>query len=670
MKEFQVPPAVSSEVAKLSISTLGHLTVRYKDRALAIAGRKARALLGFLAVSETHEATRERLTGLLWSEVEESNARASLRQALRELRLAFAEAGIDGLRTDKLSVALNRTLVEVDLSEVLEAAKDGRVHSRLLEVERTLEHLLDEFDSIDQAFRGWLLAKRQALRDRILHHLEQVLDAENGRRRTEVARAILNLDPTHEAAARALIRIKADVGDIGGALGIYRALWDLLDEEYDVEPSKETQELIAGIKLAQPDGQSGSDLPADAPTLMEVESGYDARPSIAVLPFRKLETGQDGYFADGIVDNIIHALAGLKELFVIARGSTMGFGGGPIDVQAIGKALGVRYLLYGSVQRADTRLRIGTELIDASSAEVIRSSCYDGDIGDLFGLQDRIAEDIVKTIAPHVRQQELRRALRKHPQSMTAYDLVLQAIDLLFRMDYVSFSRARGYLQRAMLLDPNYAPAFSYAARWHVARIGQEWSTSLGADVSESARLSEAAIACDERDPVALAIYGYVQSYLKKQFDEAFAFFERAIACSPNCPLPWTFRGATLCFVGDGPRAVADASEGLRLSPLDPHVFFAEHILAQAYYTNAAYHDAVRWARRADRRNGRLTSNLRTLIASLVAIGNASDAREVVERHQQIVPTFRVSEWAARTPMQGEIRACRVERLLAAGMPE
>jgi TolB-like protein/DNA-binding winged helix-turn-helix (wHTH) protein len=448
-------------------------------------------------------------------------------------------------------------------------------------------------------------------------------------------------------------------------------LLDARIEAGDVATSEQS-----AVHRAEPETKPGSSPVALAPSevtdfsIDEVESGYHARPSIAVLPFRKLATGDDTYFADGIVDNIIHALAGLKELFVIARGSTLAFGGGPIDVQAIGSALGVRYLLYGSAQRADCRVRIATELIDTETSEVIRTANYDGELGDLFGLQDRIAEEVVKTIAPQVRQHELRRALRKHPQSMTAYDLVLQAIDFLYRMDHASFSRALGCLQRAMLIDPGYAPGFSYAAAWHMLRIAQEWSPSLATDTTEAARLSEAAIVRDERDPIALAIYGHVQSHLRKRFDEAFLFFDRANACSPNCPLPWTFRGATLCFVGDGPGAVANASEAVRLSPLDSHVFLAEHILAQAHYTNGDYHEAVRWARRSDGHNGRLTSNLRTLIASLVAVENTVDAREVVERHQRILPTFRVLEWAARTPMQGEVLAARVERLLAAGLPK
>ena len=208
----------------------------------------------------------------------------------------------------------------------------------------------------------------------------------------------------------------------------------------------------------------------------EVEPGTEARPSIAVLPFRKIAAGEDAYFADGIVDNIVQSLAALRELFVIARGSTLGFGGGPIDARAVGSALGVRYLLYGSVQRSGDRLRIGTELSEVETGEVLRADHYDGNHGDLFLLQDRIAEETVRMISPRVRQRELKRALKKHPQNMTAYDLVLQALEPMYRLDYASFSRARALLQRAMIVDPEYAPAFALAARWHTLRVGQGWT--------------------------------------------------------------------------------------------------------------------------------------------------------------------------------------------------
>jgi adenylate cyclase len=194
------------------------------------------------------------------------------------------------------------------------------------------------------------------------------------------------------------------------------------------------------------------------------------------------------------MDDIIRALAALKELFVVSRGSTLGYGGTMIDVRTIGQQLGVRYVLYGSVLRSGGSLRIGTELSDAETGAVIRSDQYQGSLTDLFELQDRISINVVKTIAPQVRELELMRALRKHPQNMTAYDLVLQALDVLYRMDYESFSRARGLLQQAMSHDPDYAPAYSYTAYWYVLRVGEIGSSDPAADAAAGARYAAEAI--------------------------------------------------------------------------------------------------------------------------------------------------------------------------------
>ena len=409
---------------------------------------------------------------------------------------------------------------------------------------------------------------------------------------------------------------------------------------------------------------------APTATVGELPGGYEGRPSIAVLPFHNLASLDEAYFAHGIVDNIIHALATLKELFVISRGSTLSFQSPMIDARAIGEQLGVRYVLYGSVLRSGERLRINTEISDTATAEIIRADHYDGNLRDLFDLQDRIALEVVKTIAPNVRERELKKSLRKHPQNMTAFDLVLQALVPLYQLDYETFSLARGLLQRAIALDPGYAPAFSYAAYWHMFRVGQEWSTDVAADLAEAERLAATAIANDGNDATALTIFGHVQSNLKKDYEGAIDFFDRAIAISQNSAMAWTFKGLTLCFLGDGPGAVRCAETGLRLSPLDNHVFFAEHVLAQAHYVNGNFDMAVTWARRANKRNAQLTSNLRTLISSLVAIDKINEARGVAARHARIVPSFSVSAWATRTPMSGDIRKHRIERLLAAGMPE
>src|SRR6266700_4507612 len=386
-------------------------------------------------------------------------------------------------------------------------------------------------------------------------------------------------------------------------------------------------------------------------TFGEMTGGYEGRASIAVLPFRNLAGPDEAYFAHGMVDHIIYALAALRELFVISRGSTVGFFD-PVDLRAVGTHLGVRYVLSGSVLRSGPRLRIGTELGDASTGEIIRADEHGGDLDDLFHVQDRIAEEVVKTIAPNVRDRELKKSLRKHPQNMTSYDLVLQAMEPLYQLDYATFSRARGLLQRAIALDPGYAPAFSYAAYWHMFRQGQGWAPDAFADIRTAERLARAAIANDSHDAMALAIFGHAQSYLTKDFERSIGIFDSAIAISPNSAMAWILKAATLCFSGDGPSAVRCAETGVRLSPFDQHVFFAEHILAQAHYVNRNFDQAISWARRADMHNARNTSNLRTLISSLMAIDRAEEAREVANLHAAIVPGFRVSAWAARTPMQ------------------
>ncbi|HEX3179018.1 MAG TPA: adenylate/guanylate cyclase domain-containing protein, partial [Methylomirabilota bacterium] len=395
------------------------------------------------------------------------------------------------------------------------------------------------------------------------------------------------------------------------------------------------------------------------------------RPSIVVLPFRKNQSDpDDAYFADGIVDNIIYALAGLKELFVISRGSTLGYGGATIDVRAIGRELGVRYVMYGSVQRSAGHLRIATELSDAETGTIVLSERYDSDLSGLFKVQDTISTQIVTAIAPHVRQRERLRAMRKHPKNLTAYDLVLQALGPLYEMDYESFSRARGLLQQAMAFDPGYAPAYSYAAYWHMFRIGQGWSPDERADITEAARIAAAAIERDPADALALAIYGHVHSFLMKDYDAAVEYLDRALAAGPSCALAWTMSSATCGYLGQGAIAVLRAEHGLRLSPLDSHVFFHEHILSQAHYINGNYDEAIAWARKAAQHNARLTSNLRVLASSLVAVGKTGDAMDVARQLLSIEPRFGLRAFAARTPLRDTVRDAFVDRLRAAGLPD
>ena len=239
--------------AALHAQLIGQPTINCNKSTVQLSNRKSRALLAYLLLTDKGREKRERLVGLLWSETDEARARASLRQALYETKSALAAAGYVGFEAARFDVGLQPNSFKVDITDVLEQVKAGVPHPLLLDTERLTDRLLDGCDAIDPAFDIWLTAKREAIRQRLERDLETALreSAAAGRRVEDIARAILNLDPTHEEAARALMTARHASGDTAGALTVYKRLWDLLDEEYDTEPSKDTLDLVASIKMGQ-----------------------------------------------------------------------------------------------------------------------------------------------------------------------------------------------------------------------------------------------------------------------------------------------------------------------------------------------------------------------------------------------------------------------------------
>lgn len=395
------------------------------------------------------------------------------------------------------------------------------------------------------------------------------------------------------------------------------------------------------------------------------------RPSIAVLPFAFDAADNDNaYFAGGVIEGIIHVLSGLDELMVVSQGSTLRYASARPDVRVVGRELGVRYVLSGSVRRAGNRLRMMTELSETEAGTVASSDRYDGELADLFDIQDRISTHVVSNIAPHIREWELKRARRKPADSLTAYDLLLRGNDLMLHLDEHDFNRARGLLQKAIAEDPGYAPAWAYAAYWHILRIGQGWSTNIRVDNEAAARCSEAALERDEGLALALAIRGHMKSFIDHDFAAASALLERALASGPNLSLAWSFASATSGYMGDGPVAVLRAERALRLSPRDPFAFRHESMLAQAHYINGNHEQAVEWGERAAVSNPRFASNLRLVIAALVALGRRERAAEHARALMAADPGFRILSWTRQTPFHGALLDGVVARLREAGLPE
>ncbi len=395
------------------------------------------------------------------------------------------------------------------------------------------------------------------------------------------------------------------------------------------------------------------------------------RPSIAVVPFHvEDEDRGKSYFGDGIVEDIIGALASLRELLVISRSSTLRYRGARVDVRVVGRAVGATYVLSGSVRRSGPRMRVAVELAETTNGTVMWGSHFDGVVDDLFALQDQITTRVVGTLAPQVREAELRRALRKHPDNLEAYDCVLRGMAHLYQLNLQDFGEASTWLEKAIVLDPANAAPYALLANWHSLRVQQGWSPDPTVDNAEVMRMAAAALERDSFDATALALCGHARSVSRYEFDEAIAMFDRAIESSPSSYIAWTRSSPTYSYIGDAREAIRRAEHGLSLSPLDSQLFFPHTGLAIGLYVAGEYEEGARWGRKALEENPRYTATLRMLAANLAASGQTDEAREVAKALLVIEPAFQVGGFVDRYAIRDPERQQRLAlHLRLAGLP-
>jgi adenylate cyclase len=410
----------------------------------------------------------------------------------------------------------------------------------------------------------------------------------------------------------------------------------------------------------------------ETPRPLGAGASGSSRPSIAVLPFLEHNgSSADSLIGDGIAEDVVAALASLPDLFVISRNSTLKYRTAAANVETIGRELGVRYVLSGTVRRREGRLRVSSELADTESRAVIATERIEGDVSDLFALQDRLTERVLQTIAPHIRGAELRRARRKRTDNLDAYDYMVRGLDLLYRLDEAEFEQARQMFQRSISLDPNYAAPHAFTALWHSIRVNQGWSSDRAADRTKVEEFATAALRRDPNDVWALTLSGQLRALLFHDFDAAFDLFERALRASPNSAFAWSRSSPAFSYIGDAPEARRRAVEALRLSPLDPDLFFAYGVLALAEYTAGNYDAAIAWGRRSFAENPKHTPCPRFLAASLAAAGRIEEAREMGNVLQRMEPSFRVQAFCDNYAYREEhLRSRLAEHLLLAGLPD
>ena len=299
------------------------------------------------------------------------------------------------------------------------------------------------------------------------------------------------------------------------------------------------------------------------------------RPSIAVLPFTNMSGNPDQeFFADGIVEEITAALSQVRSFFVIARNSTFTYKGKAVDVRQVSRELGVRYVLEGSVRTAGNRLRIVAQLIDATDGSHLWADRYEGELTDIFDLQDRVTEAIVGAIEPTITLSEIERAKRKRPENLDAYECAMRALPAVWSQSPEVTMEGLRLAERATALDPSYPLPKALAAWCYAQRVAYMRTPNIAEDRARALRLAQEAASLDSNDPLVLTVLSAAYA-VAGQFDRGLAAIEKALALDPNSAWAWLRSGWSNHYVGNTDRAIEHFQRAMRLSPLDPMRFNA-----------------------------------------------------------------------------------------------
>ncbi len=425
---------------------------------------------------------------------------------------------------------------------------------------------------------------------------------------------------------------------------------------------KNIAKLVRVYRVREVTGEQTSRKSADAPPSLP------DKPSIAVLPFENMSGDpEQEYFADGMAEDLITALSHFRWFFVIARNSSFTYKGHAVDVRTVGRELGTRYVLEGSVRKGGNRLRINAQLIETETGNHLWAEKYDGALGDVFDLQDRITEGVAGAIEPSLRQAEVERARRKRPENLDAYDLYLRALPHAWAWAPAEQEKAVELLEAALKIDPHYVAAhgllsFSYSIfSTHDPRDSRR---------DKSVQHARAVLGPDTDDSLALAFASFALAFFERDYDVALSAVDRALSFTPNSPIVLALSATSNAFAGHFDTAIEQAQASLRLSPFDPFRFIAEVAAGYGYFFTGRYPEAAEAALRCLHINPQFLPGYPLVVASRIRDGRAQDALQAVERLLRFKPDFRVGEFIRVGRFSPDLNETYAAALRDAGLPE
>jgi TolB-like protein len=392
------------------------------------------------------------------------------------------------------------------------------------------------------------------------------------------------------------------------------------------------------------------------------------KPSIAVLPFDNMSGDpEQTYFADGIAEDIITALSRFRLFLVIARNSSFTYKGRNVDVRQVGRELGARYVLEGSVRKSGNRLRITAQLIEAATGNHLWAEKYDGSFEDVFDLQDQITTEVAGAIEPSVRQAEVERAQRKRPDSLDAYDQYLRALQHAWIYTREESENAIEFLETALSIDPGYVAAHGLAA----------WCNGIFATLipghpraSISVQHARAVLGPNTDDSQALAFAGWALALFERDYDVALDAVNRALIITPNSPMVLSLAALVHAYAGHFDIAIQHAEASLLLSPFDPMRFVAELAAAYGHFFTERYEEAGEAAERSAHINPQFISAVSMIVASRTRSKHPQTAQAAAERLLSLNPDFHVGDFVKVGRFAPDLNEKYAAALREAGLPE